>query len=188
MDPEQERALKAVLRDAFPEAYKKALPIAVQLAEQNFDLTLKLIAALKEGAGQRNSTPAWSSKAKTAMKRDDLIIEILLDKNWDDPKKRGMKRRVAHAWRQRHPDNPISERNMAQILKTLGSIRDVFWAREDILNETRWDLKAEATREQLKAKIHKRHPEITKRIIGAVLTRLERGDEVVDDTIRSDEA
>jgi hypothetical protein len=186
MDREKEAELQAALRDAFPKVYKKALPIAVQLAEQNFDLTLALLAALKEGSG-RNPATAWSSKAKTAMERDDLIIEILMDKNWA-PSKRAVKSHVARAWRQRHPDNPISERTLAQILKTLGSLRDVFWAREEILDETGWDLKAEATRERLKAEIHERHPEISARIVGAILTRRSRGDEVVDDTDRSDEA
>jgi hypothetical protein len=47
MDREHEDELKDVLRRAFPKAFKRALPIAVQLAEQNFDLTLKLITALK---------------------------------------------------------------------------------------------------------------------------------------------
>jgi hypothetical protein len=186
MDRKQEAELRAALRNAFPKAYENALPIAVQLAEQNFDLTLALLAALKKGSGQRNPVLAWSAKAKTALERDDEVIEILLDKDWDH-RKRGITRRVARVWRQRHPDTPISERTIAQILKTWGSFRDVAWAREEILDETGWDLNTEATRKRLKAEIHKRHPEITERIIGALLTRLSRGDEIVDDTDRSDE-
>jgi hypothetical protein len=50
MMDEQERALRAALRDAFPKVSRRALPIAIKLARkdrQSFDLTLALIAALR---------------------------------------------------------------------------------------------------------------------------------------------
>jgi hypothetical protein len=50
MIDEQERALRAALRDAFSKVSRRALPIAIKLARkdrQSFDLTLALIAALR---------------------------------------------------------------------------------------------------------------------------------------------
>jgi hypothetical protein len=136
---------------------------------------LDILLALRQPAGQPNTTPAWSSKAYDARDRDDLIGEILFDKGWD-PLARNMPKLVEREFAQRHPDIPIDDRTVAYVLKAFGFIR-LYWVREEILRETGLDLKAPGTRERLGAEIRKRHPEIEPRIISMVLTRLERGDE-----------
>jgi hypothetical protein len=79
MDREKEDELEAALRASFPRAFKKALPIAVQLAEQNFDLTLKLIDALR----RRTQADINEQRAKwdaTLDKRDvkaDAVIRAI---------------------------------------------------------------------------------------------------------------
>jgi hypothetical protein len=95
---------------------------------------LDILLALRQPAGQPNTTPAWSSKAYDARDRDDLIGEILIDKDWD-PLARNMPQKVETEFIRRHPDIPIDDRTVAYALKTFGFIR-LYWVREEILMKT----------------------------------------------------
>jgi hypothetical protein len=163
-------------------AQRDALATATALMQQGEEAAaftahlIDILLGLRQPAGQPNTAPASSAKAHSGRDRDDLIIEILADKNWDH-REWGMKARVMREFERRHPKIPIDYRTVAYALQVFELTIDLYDVREEILKETRWDLKAPDTRQLLVAEIQKRYPEIELRVIGTALTRLERGDE-----------
>jgi hypothetical protein len=79
MIDKREAELRAALRDAFPKVSRRALPIAIKLAsrdQQNFNLTLALIAALR----RRTRAEIDAQRAKwgdTLDKRDARIAAVM---------------------------------------------------------------------------------------------------------------